>query len=117
MDLPAASLPASARLREGDQFMKLQETKARAAAQKYAKTLNDPKIEKAAQDFEAVFLSEMLQEMFADVGDGDLTGDSYAKDVYRSMLVDEYGKLLAKAGGIGIADHVKKELLTLQEVE
>jgi hypothetical protein len=30
--------------------------------------------------------------------------------------MNEYGKSMAKAGGIGIAEQVKKELLKLQEV-
>jgi Rod binding domain-containing protein len=35
--------------------------------------------------------------------------------VWRSLLTDEYAKNIAKAGGIGIADHVYKTLIAHQE--
>jgi Rod binding domain-containing protein len=31
------------------------------------------------------------------------------------MMVQEYGKIMAKAGGIGVADHVARQMLQLQE--
>ena len=40
-----------------------------------------------------------------------------ADDIYKSMLVEEYGKSLSRAGGIGVANHVKREMLRMQEVE
>ena len=33
------------------------------------------------------------------------------------MMVDEMGKAMAEAGGIGIADSVQQEILRLQEAE
>jgi Rod binding domain-containing protein len=33
------------------------------------------------------------------------------------MMIDEYGKLMSKSGGIGIADHVTRQLLQEQEVK
>lgn len=71
-------------------------------------------IDKIAEDFEAVFLSQMMQNMFEDV-DFDPMNDGPGEDVYKSMLVDEYGKILSRAGGIGIASHVKREMLAAQE--
>jgi Rod binding domain-containing protein len=35
--------------------------------------------------------------------------------MWRSFLSDEYGKSFAKAGGIGIADHVYGALIAQQE--
>lgn len=74
-------------------------------------------VDEVAQEYEAVFLSQMLQHMFAGVETNELFGGGEAEDVYRSMMIDEYGKLIAKTGGIGVADHVKREMLKLQEVE
>jgi Rod binding domain-containing protein len=34
---------------------------------------------------------------------------------WRSLLTDEYAKTIAKAGGIGLADHVQRQLIALQE--
>jgi peptidoglycan hydrolase FlgJ len=68
-----------------------------------------------AQDFEAVFLNSMFQHMFTGVeGEGPF-GGSGASSVWRSMLVDEYSKSFAKAGGIGIADQVYRTLIAHQE--
>jgi Rod binding domain-containing protein len=72
------------------------------------------KFREAAQDFEAVFLNSMFQQMFANVGQGPFSGGPGAQ-IWQSFLTDEYSKSLAKAGGIGIADHVMRELLARQE--
>ena len=69
----------------------------------------------AAQDFEAVFLNSMFQQMFTGIdGDGPFGGNG-ATGVWRSMLTDEYAKSFAKAGGIGIADQVYRTLIVQQE--
>ncbi len=71
-------------------------------------------INQVAEDFEAVFLSQMLEHMFAGV-DPDPMTDGVGDDIYKSMLLEEYGKIIARSGGIGIADHVKREMLRIQE--
>ena len=68
-----------------------------------------------ATDFEAVFLNAMFGQMFTGIdGEGPLGGGG-AAGVWRSLLTDEYSKSFAKAGGIGIADHVYRALLAQQE--
>ena len=69
-----------------------------------------------AQDFEAVFLNSMFNQMFTHVNEGPFNGGQ-AANTWRSFLTDEYAKNFAKAGGIGIADSVYKELIALQEVK
>ena len=57
----------------------------------------------------------MFSQMFtATEGEGPLGGGGSA-GVWRSFLTDEYAKSFARAGGIGIADHVYRALLTQQE--
>jgi flagellar protein FlgJ len=68
----------------------------------------------SAQDFEAVFLNSMFSQMFTHVNEGPFNGGQ-AANTWRSFLTDEYAKNFAKAGGIGIADTVYKELIALQE--
>ncbi len=68
-----------------------------------------------AEDFEAVFLNSMLQQMYAGLeGDGPF-GGSAGVGVWRSFLTDQYARSMVKAGGIGIADHVYRTLLSQQE--
>jgi peptidoglycan hydrolase FlgJ len=68
-----------------------------------------------ATDFEAVFLSSMFQNMFTDVGKDGPLGDGPGVGVWRTFLTNEFGKSLAKAGGIGIASQVYKSLMAHQE--
>ena len=76
----------------------------------------DPKaIRASAEEFEAVFVSQMLTDMFESVEIDPLTGGGNGEEVFRSLLVNEYGKAIAKNGGVGIADHVHREMLRLQE--
>ena len=69
----------------------------------------------AAKEFEAFFISQMLEQMFKDVPVDGPFGGGYGEGVYRSFLLKEYGQAITKAGGVGIADAVSRELLKLQE--
>ena len=72
---------------------------------------------KVAEDFEAFFLGQMLQPMFANIGAEEPFGGGPSEGIWRSLQVDEYGKALARRGGIGIADAVYQEILRMQEIE
>jgi len=75
------------------------------------------KAKAASQDFEAVFINSMFQQMFTGIkGEGPFGGDG-ATGVWRSFLTDEYSKSFAKAGGIGIADQVYRSLMAQQEIK
>lgn len=73
------------------------------------------KAEKVAQDFEAVFISQMLQPMFKDIEAEEPFGGGQGQEVWKSMMVDEIGKQIAKVGGFGLAASVKHEILRMQE--
>ncbi len=74
------------------------------------------KAKAAAQDFEAMFLNTMFQEMQTGIdGDGPF-GGSGALKVWRSFLTNQYATTFAKAGGIGIANQVYQELLRQQGI-
>lgn len=77
---------------------------------------NGESIDKAAEDFEAMFLTEMLQHMFSGIETNEIFGGGQSEEVYRSYMLDQYGKIIARSGGIGVADYVKRELIKLQEV-
>ena len=87
------------------------------AAPNVGKNLTADKARQTAIDFEAFFLSQMLQPMFASIGTEPPFGGGHAETIWRSMMVDEMGKSMAKAGGIGIADSIHREILRLQEVQ
>jgi len=86
-----------------------------AASAKLVGTANNTKAKAAAQDFEAVFLNSMFQQMFTGIdGEGPFGGGG-AAGVWRSFLTNEYSKTFAKAGGVGIADEVYRSLIAHQE--
>ncbi|OHC76566.1 MAG: hypothetical protein A3G18_13460 [Rhodospirillales bacterium RIFCSPLOWO2_12_FULL_58_28] len=72
---------------------------------------------KVAREFEAFTLSQFLQPMFANTEAAEPFGGGSAETMWRSMQVDEYGKAIARTGGIGIADAVYKEILKMQEAK
>jgi peptidoglycan hydrolase FlgJ len=85
-------------------------------AQLAAEMKTKGKAKAAAQDFEAMFLNTMFQEMQTGIdGDGPF-GGSGALKVWRSFLTNQYAKTFAKAGGIGIANQVYQELLRQQGI-
>ena len=71
---------------------------------------------KVSEEFEAVFLGQMLQPMFANIQAAEPFGGSSSEKMWRTMQVEEYGKALSKAGGIGIADAVFREIIKAQEL-
>lgn len=75
------------------------------------------KIDSVASEFEAQFISQMLSSMFSTVDTKEALGGSESEEMYHSLLVDEYGKILARSGGVGVADQVKRVMIHQQEVE
>ena len=70
---------------------------------------------KAAEEFEQTFLTTMLESMFQGVETSPPFGGGHAEQQFRSVLLGEYAKDIAKSGGIGIADAVYREILAIQE--
>lgn len=73
------------------------------------------KIEEAAKEFEAVFMAEMMKPMFAGIKTDSRFGGGKGEEIFRGFMVQEYGKLIAERGEIGIADAVKAEMIRMQE--
>ena len=72
---------------------------------------------KVAEEFEAVFLGQMLQPMFANIEAAEPFGGSSSEKMWKTMQVEEYGKAIAQAGGIGLADAVFREIIKTQELQ
>jgi len=71
---------------------------------------------KVAEDFEALFIGQMLKFAYAGVKVDPTFGGGHGEEMFRSVLLDEYGKSISRAGGVGIADQVYRELMRTQEV-
>ena len=70
---------------------------------------------KAAKDFEAIFINEMVGTMFEGIGTDGPFGGGPGEAIFRSMMIENYSKTIAAQGGFGLADAVKRELLHTQE--
>jgi len=73
-------------------------------------------LERKAENFEAVFLSNMLKPMFEGLKTDGMFGGGHGEKMFRQELIKEYGSEIAESTDIGIADSVKQELLKAQEV-
>ena len=80
-----------------------------------SKTANAEASRKSAEEFESFFLTQMLEPMFEGIKTDGYFGGGYGEGVFRSMMLQQYGRILAKAGGVGIADMVGRELMNIQE--
>ncbi len=70
----------------------------------------------AANEFEAVFLNEMLAPMFEGLSTDGLGGGGTGEEMFRPMLIDQYAQAISHAGGIGLADEIVHELTRMQTV-
>ena len=67
-----------------------------------------------SKDFEAMFMTEMLKPMFAEIKPDERFGGGKGEEVFSGMMLQEYGKLMAETGQIGIAATVKEKLIQMQ---
>ena len=77
--------------------------------------LDTNKAKESAESFEAFFLTRMMESMFEGVSTDGVFGGGHAEKIYRSLLLDEYGKEMAKIGSVGVKDYVMQSILQMQE--
>ncbi len=110
--------------------VEIAQMRARSAPQAQAKAETSPSIgnllakhkaspeqlQKMAKDYEAVFITQLLQPMFAGLDtDPEAGGGGSAEESYRGLMLQEYGKVFAARGGLGMTPILTKEFLRLQE--
>lgn len=92
-------------------------SKSGQSLEKAAKDKNMEKVEHAAQDFEALFIAEMMKPMFENIKPDPMFGGGKGEEIFQGMMLQEYGKLMAQTGQIGISDSIKEAILQLQEAQ
>ena len=80
-------------------------------------SLAHSKAKDAGQKFEAQFLSTMFQHMFQGLDANGPFGGGAGEEMFRSVMTEALGKQVVKAGGIGLADTVQREILKLQGLQ
>jgi Rod binding domain-containing protein len=123
MDLPMSTLPASfdmARQAAESAMPAALASLSRAGGAEAGGDAEAPRFRdmvqarKAAEDFEAFYLSQMMQPMFSGLKSEPPFGGGHAESTWRSLLVDEYGRIMARGGGVGVADAVMRTMLDAQ---
>jgi Rod binding domain-containing protein len=106
--LPGLALPAAK--------LALGAAAATLGAIKQAVSPSEQKTKKTADDFETMFLENMMSQVFPqDAAEGPVGDNGTGSEVYRGMLVNEYAKSVAKSGGIGVSDTIYRQMLQMQE--
>ena len=69
------------------------------------------KLYQAAQDFESIFIKQMLDAMRQTLNkDDDLFNAGTGQDVFDDMLYDEYAKKMAQTAQFGLADAIYRQV-------
>lgn len=71
-------------------------------------------IKEAAQDFESVFIAQMIKPMFDGLETNEMFGGGKGEEVFRGLMIEEYGKAVAARDITGIQSHVMDKLIELQ---
>ena len=67
-------------------------------------------LKKVAQEFEAIFIGEMLKQMRSSSMGGGLMGQDRATKMYQEMSDETLSKHIAESGGLGIGRMIETEL-------
>ncbi|AQS89588.1 hypothetical protein A0U93_14930 [Neoasaia chiangmaiensis] len=78
--------------------------------------VNQTKTWKAANEFEAMAINEMLQPMFetGEAGDDAPLGGGIGEKQFKPMLVNEIAKNMQQSGGLGLAHEIYNKMMAMQ---
>lgn len=77
---------------------------------------DEKKLREATQDFEALFIKQMLNSMKKTVTKSGLLDGGMGQEIFEDMLYDEYAKQMAQTANLGISDMMFKQLSTERPV-
>ena len=81
----------------------------------FGNTNSEKKIEKVSRDFESIFLHKLLNSMRKTVPKSGLL-DSFATDMYKSMMDEEISKEMSKNKGMGMGEMIYNDLSNINRV-
>ena len=71
---------------------------------------DDEGLRKASNEFEAIFIQQMLKTMRKTSLESDFIKKSEGEKIFRSMLDEQYAILSAKSGRLGLGEMIYKQL-------
>ncbi len=81
-----------------------------AQPQKGGQTVNDPALMAVANEFEAVFLTEMLSHTSLGTT-SDSFGGGVGEDAFASLLTREWANHMTERGGVGLSERIYQSLV------
>ena len=69
-----------------------------------AKKIDEGKLKNACEDFESIFISQMLKEMRNSIPKSGLLDGGNEQDAYLSLFDEAFSKSMAQGGGIGLGN-------------
>ncbi len=74
----------------------------------------DDALYEACQDFEAIFIKQMLDVMRQTVHKSGMINGGAAEEIFEDMLYDEYAAQMARTAAFGLADTMYEQLTLSQ---
>lgn len=75
------------------------------------KKIDEKKLRQAGEDFEALFINQLLQGMRRTVFQSKILGDAPGKEIYQSLFDRELSKKMAHQGGLGLGKIMVQKVL------
>lgn len=90
--------------------LKKRVTPAQPAAKKSGTIDKNSKLFKVSQEFEAIFIKQMLNTMRKTVNKSGLLDGGQAEEIFEDMLYDNYAQSMAETANFGLADSIYRQL-------
>lgn len=81
----------------------------------FGKVQSEKGMEKAARDFESIFINKLFESMRQGIPKSDLL-DSHSMDMFQSMMDQEMAKELSKRKGLGMGEMVYNDLSRMNKI-
>jgi flagellar protein FlgJ len=75
------------------------------------KKIDEKKLKKACEDFEALFINQLMQSMRRTVLKSKFLEDAPGKEVYQSLFDRELSKKMAQKGALGVGKIIYQKVL------
>ena len=105
--LPNKNLP---RIGQSQASSGAQAARASGSARTQSQIDKSSKLYKVSQEFEAIFIKQMLNVMRKSVSKTGLLDGGMAEEIFEDMLYDEYAQKMAESGSFGIANMIYTQL-------
>ena len=77
----------------------------------------NPGMWKAAQEFESIYLYQVLEAMKPERDESGVMNGGFAEEMFSQTLNEQVAKAVAERGGVGIAENIYDGLVKFQEAQ